>query len=99
MPQFSDLRSVYPLNFTSFGSLDIDALKHTAGAIVSPADSVNFQSLLDGIWCGSWISDRSDLSHSLDVPDSNDNRRCLPPERRTHLLAQGLGHPTQCVTV
>ena len=38
MPPFQDLRSDYPLTFTSFGCLDMGAFKHRSRAVVSRAD-------------------------------------------------------------
>ena len=53
MPLFCELRSDSPLNFTSFGCPDMDALKRPFGAIVPLADLVNFQSLMPVQCCSS----------------------------------------------
>jgi hypothetical protein len=53
MPLFSELRSDYPLNFSSFGCPDMDALKRPFRAMVSLADSFNFRSLMPAQCCSS----------------------------------------------
>jgi hypothetical protein len=51
MPPFSDLRSDYPLNFTLFAYLKMDAFKSPFRAMPSPADSANLDSAItDKAW-------------------------------------------------
>ena len=48
LPPFHDLRSDYPLTFTSFRWLDMGPFKYRSRAVVSRADSVNCRSLIGG---------------------------------------------------
>jgi hypothetical protein len=89
MPPFSDLRSDYPLNFTLFGCLNVDALKRCFRAAVPPSDSVNFHPVIHvEVWFVSWGLAHALPLYSPDVPDRDGNPNRTLPETRAHLTLQ-----------